>query len=83
MDARYVGPYIIAKKLGKGVYALRDVTDTTLEPVLIKVGGAHLKPHKQQQPDDTKDKESSDRVSLIDMYTYATDSHMHIIVFDL
>ena len=70
MDARYVGPYVITKKLGKGVYALRDVADTALDPVINKVSGAHLKPYKKQQPNDAKDKESSDRVSLIENRTY-------------
>ncbi len=59
MDMEYVGPYIISKALGKGIYALSEVDDTAT--IIHKVSGAHLKPYKQQLPD--YQIESKDKVS--------------------
>ena len=44
LDARYLGPYIITKKLGKGLYALKLAASHT--HTIDRVNGAHLKPNK-------------------------------------
>ena len=43
MDTRYVGPYVITKCVGKGLYYLSDVASNG---VVQKVSGAYLKPYK-------------------------------------
>lgn len=43
MDAKYLGPYIITKHLGKGLYSLQLVADPT--HTIQRVNGAHLKPY--------------------------------------
>ena len=48
MDTRYLGPYVITKKLGKGLYALELVADPT--QTVSRVHGAHLKPYHVPPP---------------------------------
>ena len=43
MDPQWLGPYEIAADLGKGFYALSDVTSGDI--VIKRVNGAHLKPY--------------------------------------
>ena len=45
MDTRYVGPYVITKCVGKGLYYLSDVASNGM---VQKVSGAYLKPYKLQ-----------------------------------
>ena len=44
MDARFLGPYIITKDLGRGLYSLELIEDRTV--VVHRVNGAHLKPYQ-------------------------------------
>ena len=44
MDARFLGPYIITKNLGRGLYSLELIEDPTV--VVHRVNGAHLKPYQ-------------------------------------
>ena len=44
MDARFLGPYIITKNLGKGLYFLELIEDPTV--VVHRVNWAHLKPYQ-------------------------------------
>ena len=44
MDTRFVGPYIITKNVGKGLYALQLVKNPSV--VIQRVNGAHLKPYQ-------------------------------------
>ena len=44
MDTRFVGPYIITKNVGKGLYALQLVQNPSV--VIEQVNGAHLKPYQ-------------------------------------
>ena len=48
MDARYLGPYIITKKLAKGFYALELAADPTR--TVSRINGAHLKPYQMPPP---------------------------------
>ena len=41
MDTRFVGPYVITKCLGKGIYSLIDPSQ-----IIKKISGSHLKPYK-------------------------------------
>ena len=43
MDHRYQGPLVITKNIVKGLYRLEGVEDPDM--VVIKISGAHLKPH--------------------------------------
>ena len=43
LDAKWVGPYKIAKSLGKGLYRLECVNEST--KVISRVNGVHLKPY--------------------------------------
>ena len=44
MDTRFVGPYVITKNVGKGLYALQLVKNPSV--VIQRVNGAHLKPYQ-------------------------------------
>ena len=59
MDAKYVGPYVITRHLGKGLYALRLVDNPAV--TVERVNGAHLKPYKT--PNHADDQDSSDAAS--------------------
>ena len=48
MDAKYVGPFIITKSLGKGLYALQLVKNR--DHVIDRVNGVHLKPYLTPPP---------------------------------
>ena len=48
IDARYLGPYVITKNLGKGLYSLALVSDST--HTVSRVHGAHLKPYHMPPP---------------------------------
>ena len=48
MDAKYVGPFIITKSLGKGLYALQLVKNP--DHVIDQVNGVHLKPYLTPPP---------------------------------
>ena len=56
MDEKYIGPYVITRHLGKGLYALRLVANPAV--TVEKINGAHLKPFKA--PNHTGDRDSSD-----------------------
>lgn len=56
MDAQYIGPYVITRHLGKGLYALRLVDNPAV--AVERVNGAHLKPYKT--PNHADDEDSSD-----------------------
>ena len=59
MDAKYIGPYVITRHLGKGLYALRLVGNPAV--TVERVNGAHLKPYKT--PNHADDQDSSDAAS--------------------
>ena len=48
MDAKFVGPFIITKSLGKGLYALQLVENP--DRVIDRVNGVHLKPYLTPPP---------------------------------
>ena len=48
IDAKYVGPFIITKSLGKGLYALQLVKNG--DHVIDRVNGVHLKPYLTPPP---------------------------------
>ena len=48
MDAKFVGPFIITKNLGKGLYALQLVENP--DRVIDRVNGMHLKPYLTPPP---------------------------------
>ena len=60
MDAKYIGPYVITRHLGKGLYALRLVSNPSV--TVERVNGAHLKPYKT--PSHADDQDSSDCTPL-------------------
>ena len=66
LNMRYLGPYEITEKLGKGLYALELVADPT--QVVSRVHGAHLKPYhlppSTDHSDTTTDASSASDVSL-------------------
>ncbi len=43
MDAKYLGPFTITKRLGKGLYSLQLVDNPTVK--VEKANSAHLKPY--------------------------------------
>ena len=43
LDAKWTGPYKVAKSLGRGLYRLEDVSDPT--KIISRVNGVHLKPY--------------------------------------
>ena len=45
LDAKWTGPYKVAKSLGRGLYRLEDVSDPT--KIISRVNGVHLKPYHQ------------------------------------
>ena len=45
LDSKWVGPYKIAKALGKGLYRLEDVSNPS--NVICRVNGIHLNPYNQ------------------------------------
>ena len=45
LDSKWVGPYKIAKALGKGLYRLEDANDPS--KIICRVNGVHLKPYNQ------------------------------------
>ena len=51
MDAKYVGPFVITRSLGKGLYALQSLENTG--HVIDRVNGAHLKPYLTPPPGKT------------------------------
>ena len=56
MDAQYIGPYVITRHLGKGLYALKLADNP--EVAVERVNGAHLKPYKT--PNHADNESSSD-----------------------
>jgi hypothetical protein len=48
MDPQWLGPYEIAADLGKGFYALSDVTNGDI--AIKRVNGAHLKAYNSNTP---------------------------------
>jgi hypothetical protein len=44
LDFRFTGPYVITKSMGKGIYSLKSIDNSTEE--IPKVSGALLKPFK-------------------------------------
>ena len=60
LDAQYLGLYIITKKLGKGLYALKLAANHTR--TIDTVNGAHLKPYffpHSPTPEDKEERASS------------------------
>ena len=53
MDAKYVGPFVISKNLGKGLYALQSIENPG--HVLDRVNGVHLKPYLMPPPSPSED----------------------------
>ena len=51
MDAKYVGPFVITRILGKGLYALQSVEN--IGHVIDRVNGVHLKPYLTPPPGKT------------------------------
>ncbi len=43
MDAKYLGPFTITKRLGKGLYSLQLVDSPTVK--VERVNSSHLKPY--------------------------------------
>ena len=71
MDARFLGPYIITKDLGRGLYSLELIEDRTV--VVHRVNGAHLKPYQTpcQSPESSTHKETPPKPARINPLTTA------------
>jgi len=66
LDARYLGPYAITKKLGKGLYALELLSDKTR--TVSRVHGSHLKPY--YTPPHTGDSVASTSVQATELSSH-------------
>ena len=65
MDTHYVGPYIITKSLGKGIYTLKS--EENPDEVLQNVSGVHLKPFNKlsESMDEQQSEDTDQRVSYL------------------